>query len=210
MRAERVPVDPHARAEVRRLKAHRVGSGAGRAEARAIPGDRAFVVARPDAALELRRFDDVQDAPRASCKKPPRCQPRDRPAVDRSRRIVQRSSACGPPGPSRCSTGCEHLHRRRLGPRGPGASSASAPAANSPASANAPARRPDLSLLRAFFRISHPFDSAHRRSERVPERSSHATPPSSSRAPPLESGSLRFPHLGDCTHDGQPSRQRTR
>jgi hypothetical protein len=28
----------------------------------------------------------------------------------------------------------------------------------------------------------------------------------SSREPSLDSGSLRFPHLGDCTHDGQPSR----
>ena len=30
----------------------------------------------------------------------------------------------------------------------------------------------------------------------------------SSRAPPLDSGSLRLPHFGDCTHDGQPDLQR--
>ena len=29
-------------------------------------------------------------------------------------------------------------------------------------------------------------------------------PSSSSRAPSLESGSLRLPHFGDCTHEGQP------
>ncbi len=31
---------------------------------------------------------------------------------------------------------------------------------------------------------------------------------SNSSAPPLDSGSLRLPHFGDCTHDGQPSLQR--
>ena len=28
--------------------------------------------------------------------------------------------------------------------------------------------------------------------------------PISAAEPPLESGSLRLPHFGDCTHDGQP------
>ena len=47
----------------------------------------------------------------------------------------------------------------------------------------------------------------------LPRPRRQGSPPASSRsssscAPPLESGSLRLPHFGDCTHEGQPSRQR--
>jgi hypothetical protein len=40
---------------------------------------------------------------------------------------------------------------------------------------------------------------------RDPARQRSSIRASSSRAPAFASGSLRFPHFGDCTHDGQPS-----
>jgi hypothetical protein len=77
----------------------------------------------------------------------------------------------------------DHPHRRRGGVRGSGGRRPGPPGLGRPHRLPQPARQAVLALA-------------------PPARASRSTP-----APSLSSGSLPFPHLGDCTHEGHPATQ---